>query len=590
MYLRKSVKLSNGEIIIETGKLAKQADGSALVRQGDTVVLVTAVSAREAKESADFFPLTVDYIERTYSAGKIPGGYFKREGKPSEFEVLMSRLIDRTIRPLFTEGYRCETQVVALVLSADKEHDPAILSIIGASAALHCSDIPFNGPVGAVRVGKNSHGFNVNPTFSERSKPALDIVVSGSNKGLVMVEGEAEFISEDDLVQALLFAQESIDPIMRVQEEMKRELSVAKREFKQPEKDAALISRIRENYFSRIKESLNIKEKLARRRGIDELFKQLAVELGEEYKSRMPEIKGIFEEFQSEILRGSILDSGRRIDGRGPKDIRGISCEAGVLPRTHGSALFTRGETQALVSVTLGTSEDEQRLDLLTGETTKTFMLHYNFPPFCVGEVKSLRQPSRREVGHAHLAERGITHVLPPKDEKFPYTLRIVSEILESNGSSSMATVCGSSLALMDAGVPVKGHIAGIAMGMIKEGDKCVILSDILGDEDHLGDMDFKVVGNEDGITSVQMDIKMEGLSGDLMKLALDQAREGRLHILGKMREAIAAPRPEFSIYAPKFYTITISQDRIKDLIGPGGKNIRGIIEKTGASIEVEQS
>ena len=584
---RVEIDLHGRRLSIESGRIAKQAGGSALVQYGDTVVLVTAVAAREPRESIDFFPLTVDYQEKTFAAGKIPGGFFKREGRPSEKEVLTSRLCDRPLRPLFPAGFRCETQVIATVLSYDKENDPDVLAMIGASAALEISDIPFNGPIAGVRVGRIDGTLVLNPTAPQITQCDLQLILAGSRDALVMVEGGARMLSEDIVLDAIYFGHRELQPILEMQAELRRALGKPKRTVVPPAVDQALAARVRERAASKITEALAVSGKHERNEAVHEARATVLAGLAAEFPDREREIKHLFEHVHEEIVRAMIVAQRRRIDGRGLADIRPISCEVGVLPRTHGSALFTRGETQALVVATLGTSSDEQRIDALIGDTYKKFMLHYNFPPFSVGEVKFLRGPGRREIGHGALAERAVSVVLPD-DTQFPYTIRVVSEILESNGSSSMATVCGSSLALMDAGVPIKAPVAGIAMGLIREGDEIRVLSDILGDEDHLGDMDFKVTGTAEGVTAVQMDIKIGGVTRDIMRDALYQARDGRLHILKAMQQALASPRSDVSSYAPRIVTLKIRQDRIRDVIGPGGKVIRGIIEETGVKIDVE--
>jgi len=572
---------------IEVGKVAKQADGAALVRYGETVVLVTSVAARDLKLDTDFFPLTVDYQEKTFAAGKIPGGFFKREGRPSEKEILTCRLIDRSIRPLFAEGLRCETQVIATVLSADRENDPDIVAMLGASVALHVSDIPFNGPLAGVRVGRNRGQWVINPTQAQLDESDLDIFLSGSNDAIVMVEGGAQIVSEDEILEALFAGHQAIQPLIEVQEQLRREIGKAKREVPLARLDAAVVRRIEDLALAKLKQALEVPEKLERYKRIAEIKAEVVPQVLAEFPDKPKDIKNGFEELKRNVFRGLVIQQDRRIDGRGLKDIRPITCEVEVLPRTHGSALFTRGETQALVVTTLGTTSDEQRVDALIGEHFKKFMLHYNFPPFSVGEVKFLRGPGRREIGHGNLAERALVPVLPA-EEGFPYTIRIVSEILESNGSTSMATVCGGSLSLMDAGVPVTAPVAGIAMGLIKEGEHVRVLSDILGDEDHLGDMDFKVAGTAEGVTSLQMDIKISGVNRDVMRQALHQAKEGRLHILGVMNGTLAEPRSNVSGHAPRIITFKVKPDKIREIIGPGGKVIRGIIEATGVKIDVE--
>ena len=587
--LKKEFEWNGRMFRLEAGDLARQASGSVRVQYGDTVVLVTAVASKGPREGVDFFPLMVDYQEMTYAAGKIPGGFFKREGRPSEKEILTSRLIDRPLRPLFPKGYINEVQIVATVLSADEENDPDILGMIGASAALVISDIPFCGPIAGVRVGRIDGQLVCNPINSDLKRSDLDLIIAGNREGIVMVEGGANFITEDVMLEALIFGHQSLQKVLDVQEEMKREIGKPKVTVTPPVVDDELKGKITSFAADRMRETLQLRNKAERHRGMDDLYLEAVEKFAGENGEKKNEVTAIFSDLERDIVRTMILREKRRIDGRGLKDIRPIDCGVAVLPRTHGSALFTRGETQVLAVTTLGTSSDEQKIDSLIGETYKTFMLHYNFPPFSVGEVKPLRGPSRREVGHGALAERSIARILPNNDN-FPYTIRIVSEVLESNGSSSMATVCGSSLSLMDAGVPVKTAVAGIAMGLIKEGNQVAVLTDILGDEDHIGDMDFKVAGTRDGITGFQMDIKISGLTHDIMKEALTQAREGRIFILDKMAEAIQNPRPDLSIRAPRIVTIMVKQDKIREVIGPGGKTIRGIIEQTGVKIEIDDS
>ncbi len=584
---RFSVKVGERDLIIETGKVAKQADGSAWIRYGETVVLVTAVSMKERKEGIDFFPLTVDYQEKMFAAGRIPGGYFRREGRPTEKETLTSRLVDRSCRPLFPEGYGNETQVIASVLSMDLENEGDVLALTGASVALTLSDIPWGGPLAGIRVGRKNGQFIANPTLSERAECDLDVVMAASRDAIVMVEGGAKEVPESVMVEALLFGHKAALPVVEAQERMRAEIGKKKRAFDAPKNDEAFRAKVRALAWDRIAKAYAIGEKIERYAALSEVKKQIFVELGEAVVGREKEAKGILEDLKYEYMRGMIVNEGRRIAGRRHDEIRKISCEVGVLPRTHGSALFTRGETQAIVVTTLGTSDDEQRIEQLTGQSFKKFMLHYNFPPFSVGEAKPLRSAGRREIGHGALAERALRQVLPA-EEKFPYTIRVVSDILESNGSSSMASVCGGCLALMDAGVPIQSPVAGIAMGLIKEGEKVAILSDILGDEDHLGDMDFKVCGTKGGITSIQMDIKIAGVDQGILSRALEQARAGRVHILEKMLAALAEPRPEINQYAPRITTIKIRPERIKDVIGPGGKVIKDIIARTGCSINVE--
>ncbi|MFH1026458.1 MAG: polyribonucleotide nucleotidyltransferase [Pseudomonadota bacterium] len=583
------VEFGGRTITMSTGKMAKQASGAVVVSCGDTVVLVTAVAAKSAKEGQDFFPLTVNYTEKAYAGVKIPGGFFKREARPSDPETLTCRLIDRPIRPLFPENFLNDTQIMATVVSADKDNDPAILSMLGASAALTISDAPFNGPIAGVKVGRVDGRLICNPSAEELEKSDIEIVVAASRDAVIMVEGEAKFVSEADLLEAIFFAKEAVLPLIEAQEELQRKAGVAKREIAPITVDEALLSRVRELAYDRIGEAVKLKTKQDRHNQIDLIKAETIEALKEEFEGSAKQIKAFLGDFEYERVRADILDTGIRIDGRTTTTVRPISTEAGLLPRTHGSALFTRGETQSLVTTTLGTSSDEQRIDSLYGESRKRFLLHYNFPPFSVGETSFRLAPGRREIGHGMLAERALSAVIPQHDD-FPYTIRIVAETLESNGSSSMAAVCGGCMSLMDAGVPVTAPVAGIAMGLIKEGEKFAILSDILGDEDHLGDMDFKVAGTSEGVTALQMDIKIGGVTKEVMQQALKQAREGRLHILGKMAETLAAPRAEMSSYAPRITTIWIKTDRIRDVIGTGGKNIRNITETTGVTVDIEDT
>jgi polyribonucleotide nucleotidyltransferase len=526
-------------------------------------------------------------LEKTSAAGKIPGGYFKREGRMTEVEVLTSRLIDRPSRPLFPKGWRFDSQVIAMVISTDRENASDVLAMTGASCALHISDVPWAGPYAGVRVGRVGGELIVNPTFAQREQSDLDLVVAASRDAIVMVEGSAAEVSEDGIIDALMFAHKSAQPLIDLQDKLRAAVGKPKREFVSPQKDPAIVDRVGAVAGEKIQGAMSIREKHARYAALDAAGADTVTALEGEFPERQGEIKEAYESAKKKHLRELVLSTGKRIDGRGPAEIRTITCEAGVLPRTHGSSLFTRGETQALVTTTLGTSQDAQHIEGIIADVEKTFLLHYNFPPFSTGEVKPLRGASRRETGHGHLAERAIARVLPaPKD--FPYTVRIVSEILESNGSSSMASVCGGILSLMDAGVPIKTPVAGIAMGLIKEGDRVAVLSDILGDEDHLGDMDFKICGSKTGVTAVQMDIKIQGLTREILDTALRQAREGRLFILGKMAEALAAPRPDLSRYAPRIHTLQVKPDQIREIIGPGGKTIRGITAQTGVAIEVE--
>ena len=576
-------------LTFETGKMARQADGAVVIQYGDTVVLATAVAAKNPKIGLDFFPLTVDYQEKAYAAGKIPGGFFKREGRPSEKEVLTSRLIDRPIRPLFPKGFYCETQGIANVLSYGDENIADILGIISASAALTISDIPFNGPVGAVRIGRISGSFVINPDLREVEECDLNLIVAGTDEAVLMVEGDAQEISEVDLLEALDIAHQEIKRICEAQKELQKLAGREKRVVTPPVSLDELKGAVSGMALEKITKAITIPDKLMRQQALDEILKEVIEKMNTTENDITRDLSSVFNDIEKDLVRGMILNEDKRADGRSHNMIRAISSELGILPRTHGSALFIRGETQCLAVVTLGTSDDEQRIDSLDGESFKTFMLHYNFPPFSVGEVKPLRSPGRREIGHGRLAERALKSIIPPKTE-FPYTIRIVSDILESNGSSSMASVCGGSLALMDAGVPIKSHVAGIAMGLIKEGDRVVVLTDILGLEDHLGDMDFKVTGTKKGITAFQLDTKIAGISHEIMEKALEQARQGRLFILGKMDETINAPRESLAKYAPRIYTIQIRQDKIREVIGPGGKVIRGIVEQTGVKIDIEDS
>jgi polyribonucleotide nucleotidyltransferase len=587
MYKKVEIEFHGRPLSIEVGRLAKQASGAALVQYGETVVLATAVATSSPRVGIDFFPLTVDYQEKTFAAGKIPGGFFKREGRPGEKEVLTSRLIDRPIRPLFAPGFYCETQIIATVLSADKENDPDTVALIGASAALHVSDIPFLGPIAAVRMGRREGRFVVNPLQGEIDEQELSVVVAGSRDSIVMVEGGAKMVSEDVMLDALYTAHAEMQPLIEMQEELRQAVGQAKREVSAPERDAELHAKVEEIAGPKIRQALEFVGKQERAAALKAVEAELWAAMAETFPDCEADVREAYEATKKRIVRQIISKDKRRLDGRGVSDVRPISCEVQVLPRTHGSALFTRGETQALAVTTLGTSSDEQKVDALIGEYYRKFMLHYNFPPFSVGEVKFLRSPGRREVGHGALAERALSAILPAEEE-FPYTIRLVSEILESNGSSSMATVCGGSLSMMDAGVPIKAPVAGIAMGLIKEGDDISVLSDILGDEDHLGDMDFKVAGTADGVTALQMDIKISGVTKEIMRQALDQARAGRLHILDVMNRTLAKGRSTISAHAPRIVTLKIRPEKIRDVIGPGGKVIRGIIEETGVKIDVE--
>jgi polyribonucleotide nucleotidyltransferase len=584
---RVEMSLGRSTLSIETGHMAKQADGAVVVRLGDTVVLATACGNKEGRPGVDFLPLTVDYRENTYAAGKIPGGFFKREGRPNEKEVLTSRMIDRPLRPLFPEGYNAETQVIGLLLSADMENDSDTLAITGASTALVLSDIPFDTPVGAVRVGYWDDQFVINPTTAELKKSLLNLLVAGTEDGIVMVESGAREVSEQVMVRALEEGHAAIKKIVAMQKELRQRVGRPKRAFARPQPDPAVVSWVESEIGQPLLDAMRLKGKLESYGKMKLVRDEFLARVAED-DERRPAIGGIYEALREKIMRWEILANGRRVDGRAFDEIRNITSEVGVLPRTHGSALFTRGETQALVTVTLGTSEDAQIIDIVQeSEYHKRFMLHYNFPPFSVGEVKFLRGPGRREIGHGALAERSLREMLPPEEE-FPYTVRVVSDILESNGSSSMASICGGTLALMDAGVPLRAPVAGVAMGLVKEGDKYAVLSDIAGVEDHYGDMDFKVAGTRAGITALQMDIKIGGITSQIMAEALEQARRGRLHILDKMAEALPQARTEISAYAPRILTIKIPVDKIRDLIGPGGKMIRSIVERTGCKIDVE--
>ena len=572
---------------IEAGDLARQAGGAVVIRQGDTMLLVTATMAKEAREGIDFFPLTVDYREKTYAAGKIPGNFFRREARPGDIETLTCRLIDRPIRPLFPKAFKNETQVVALVISHDQTNPPDINAITGASAALMISDIPFETPVAGARISRVNGNLIFNPTYDDTANSDLNLVMAGTSDGIVMVEAGAKEVSEDDMLEALEFGHERIKKLIEIQIKLRELLGKEKLVVEAPQVDEELKNKIHEKVAAKLTEAMQISGKHERSDAIKQIREDLKSHLSpEEQEEKAGAIKEIFHDLEKDIVRNLILDKQYRVDCRGLTDVRPISIQVGYLPRVHGSAVFTRGETQALVSTTLGTSSDEQRIDSLEFKGTKSFLLHYNFPAFCTGEVKFMSGPGRREVGHGMLAERALIPIMPEKD-KFPYTIRIVSEILESNGSSSMASVCGGSLSLMDAGVPITAPVAGIAMGLIKDGDRIAILSDILGSEDHLGDMDFKVAGTPNGINALQMDIKVEGLDRELMGKALEQAKAGRMHILGEMEKVLQSPREEMSKYAPRIITITVPKDKIRDVIGPGGKVIREIIDKTGVTIDI---
>ncbi|HEY6725620.1 MAG TPA: polyribonucleotide nucleotidyltransferase, partial [Polyangiaceae bacterium] len=591
MFVRESINVGGRPLTFETGRLAKLAHGAVLVSYGESVVLVTACYSEE-RPGLDFFPLTCEYQEKTYAAGKIPGGFFKREGRLRDYEVLASRIIDRPLRPLFPKGFKKDTQVIATVLSTDKVNPTDVLALTGASAALHISEIPWAGPICGIRVARIDGEFIVYPSFDQIEKADIDLVVACSKDAIVMVEGGADEVSERDMVDALMYAHEQAQPIINLIEKLRAAVGKPKRSFLAPGLDEAIVKRIAEIVKPELATACFIKEKQVRYDAYSRIKTAMAetllAELGaEKYAENEKLIKSEFEHNKADVVREVVLTEGRRIDGRDTKTIRPISCEVSMLPRTHGSALFQRGETQAVVTTTLGTSSDEQKIDALTGESWKRFMLHYNFPPFSTGETKPLRGPGRREVGHGALAERAVTRMVPSHQE-FPYTIRIVSEVLESNGSSSMASVCGATLSMMDCGVPIRQPVAGIAMGLISDGARIAILSDILGDEDHLGDMDFKVCGTKNGITAIQMDIKIEGLERNVLERALDQAREGRLHILGKMLETLRETRPEINRFAPKITTVKVKPDQIRIIIGPGGKTIKGIIEQTGCTVDVE--
>ncbi|MBJ6726751.1 polyribonucleotide nucleotidyltransferase [Geomesophilobacter sediminis] len=583
------VEVAGKTITIATGKIAKQASGAVMISSGDTVVLVTAVAMKTAKEGQGFFPLTVNYQEKAYAGGRIPGSFFKREGRPSDNETLTSRLIDRPIRPLFPENFMNDTQVMATVMSADKENDPGILAMIGASSALMVSDVPFAGPIAGVKVARVDGTFIANPSIEEVEKSDLEIVVAASKDAIIMVEGCADEVSESDLLEAIFFGHKAIQPVLEAQEKLVALVNPVKRDVPPPVVNVELKEKVRALAADRMKEAVRIKSKGERHDAIDAITDETIAALAEAFPESEKEIRGFMEDLEYDLVREHIIKDGQRIDGRDTKTIRAISTEVGILPRAHGSALFTRGETQAIVAATLGTSVDEQRIDSLYGDSRKRFMLHYNFPPYSVGETSFRLAPGRREIGHGMLAERALQKVLPKHDD-FPYTIRIVSDITESNGSSSMATVCGGSMSLMDAGIPVKAPVAGIAMGLIKEGEDFAILSDILGDEDHLGDMDFKVAGTSAGVTALQMDIKIGGVTREIMQIALNQAKDGRLHILGEMAKSLGAPREDLSPFAPRITTIFVKTEKIRDVIGSGGKNIRSVTEATGVSIDIDDT
>lgn len=586
-YQKVEIDFNGKPLTIETGKMARQADGATVVTYGETKILCTAVSAKTMRPGQDFFPLVVNYQEKFYASGKIPGSFFRRERGATERETLICRLIDRPMRPLFPKGYMNETQIMPTVVSADCINDPDTLAILAASASVSVSDIPFAGPIAAVRVGRVEGEFIANPTIEQMELSDIEIVVAGSRDAIMMVEGEADLVSEDEMLEAVFFGHRSIQPLIEMQEKLQQQVGIAKREFSVPEVDAELEQKVTEVCEAQIVEAVKLQDKQERYAALSANRERVQELLAEEFPEREGEIGSIIASVEKRVVRQMILQDRIRIDGRDMQTIRPISSEVGILPRAHGSALFTRGETQALVTTTLGTASDEQRIDNIQGMDFKKFMLHYNFPPFCVGETSMRLFPGRREIGHGMLAERSVSKVLPAFDD-FPYTIRIVSDILESNGSSSMASVCGASLSLMDAGVPVKNPVAGIAMGLVKEGDDIAVLSDILGDEDHLGDMDFKVTGTEEGIAALQMDIKIDGVTRDIMHTALEQAREGRLHILGKMAEAISKSRDDLSPYAPRITTVFVKPEQVRTIIGAGGKTVRGIIEATGCGIDIE--
>ncbi len=587
---RVEIELDGRTISLEAGDLARQAGGSVVVRQGDTMVLVAATMAPKPREGIDFFPLTVDYREKTYAAGKIPGGYLKREARPSDYETLTCRLIDRPLRPLFPDGFRNETQLVCFVVSHDQVNPADIIAMTGASAALMISDIPFDNPIAGARIGRVEGNFVFNPTYEESEKSDIQLLMAGTTDGIVMVEAGAKEASEEEMMNALEFGHERIKKLIDLQVQLKERINKEKATVVQEEIDAALVERVNSIACPKLEQAMEITGKQERTNAVSQIKTDLEAEINPEGEDDLKGTLGnIFHDAEKNVVRKMILEKKKRVDGRNLNEVRPISIKTGYLPRVHGSSVFTRGETQALVSATLGTNSDEQRLDTLERKGTKHFYLHYNFPAFCTGETKFIGGPGRREIGHGMLAERALESVLPDR-EKFPYTIRIVSDILESNGSSSMASVCGGALALMDAGIPISNPVAGIAMGLIKEGDQVAILSDILGSEDHLGDMDFKVAGTKNGITALQMDIKIAGLDKSIMEQAMQQAKEGRLHILGEMNKSLDAPRPELSKHAPRIITMKVPTDKIRDIIGPGGKVIRGIIDRCGVSVDIDDS
>ena len=588
MIKTSTIEINGRNLHIETGRIAKQASGSVVVTFGETVILVTAVSTDEEREGTDFLPLTVEYKEMSYAGGRFPGNYFRRDmGRPGERETLTSRLIDRPLRPLFPEGYHNEIQIIANVLSTDRQNEADVLAILGASAALEVSDIPFNGPVAAVRVGRINNEFVINPTILQQEECDINLIIAGTRTAVVMVEGGAEFVSEADMIDAVFFGHHAMQPMIDMQIELKKDAGKPKRQIKTLADDEDMDKRIVETATPFIRDVITTSDKGQRKNKRDLAFKSTMDVLGVEYEDKKSRIKELLDGLEKKMVRKMMLEEGRRIDGRSFTQVRPIECMVGVLPRVHGSALFTRGETQAMVLTTLGTEMDEQRIDTIYGNVFRGFILHYNFPPYSVGEVKKLGGPSRREIGHGNLARRALLPVIPSKEE-FQYAVRVVSEILESNGSSSMASVCGGSLSLMDAGVPIKEAVAGVAMGLVSDGEKMVILTDIIGDEDHYGDMDFKVTGTRNGVTALQMDIKIDGVTRDVMEKALAQAKDGRIHILDIMKETISQARSKVSEYAPIIIKIKIKTDKIKLLIGPGGKTIKEISAKTDSAINVD--
>ena len=588
--IKKTFQYGDHRVTLETGEIARQATGAVLVNMDETVVLVTVVAEKEASEGRDFFPLTVDYQEKTYAAGKIPGGFFRREGRPSENETLVSRLIDRPIRPLFPKGFTNEVQIIATVISLNPDIDPDVPSLLGASAALAISGLPFNGPIGACRVGYIDGEYVLNPTYTQLENSKLDLVVAGTESAVLMVESEARILPEDVMLGAVMFGHEQMQTAIQAINELKAEAGKPAWDWQPPPEDEALAAKVEEAGRALLEEAYRIADKQARYSRLGEVRKQIVEAVcGDDEDCDEAAVRGAIEKLEKRIVRGRILAGEPRIDGRDTKTVRPISIRVGLLPRVHGSALFTRGETQALVVTTLGTARDAQIIDAIQGERREHFMFHYNFPPFSVGETGRVGSPKRREIGHGRLAKRGVAAVMP-SEEEFPYSIRVVSEITESNGSSSMASVCGSSLSMMDAGVPLKAPVAGVAMGLIKEGDRFAVLTDIMGDEDHLGDMDFKVAGTSEGVTALQMDIKIEGITREIMDIALKQAHEARMHILGEMNKVISEPRPEMSRFAPRYITMKINPDKIRDVIGKGGATIRALTEETGTSIDIDDS